>query len=103
AMTHDERVYSEPLKFKPERFFDKDGKLNNDDKILAYGFGRRVCAGKYVASSTMWLMMASVLASFDIVKSKDEHGNDIEIDHSYEDFGLLKWVPFFVQDKFRLT
>ncbi|KDR82227.1 hypothetical protein GALMADRAFT_59888 [Galerina marginata CBS 339.88] len=89
AMTHDETVYTEPLKFKPERFLGDDGKLNNDDKILAYGFGRRVCAGKYVASSTMWLMMACVLATFDIVKSKDELGNDIEIDHSYEDFGLL--------------
>ena len=40
-MTHDENVYPEPFAFKPERFFDKTGNLNDDARILAYGFGRR--------------------------------------------------------------
>ena len=41
AMTHDESVYSDPFAFKPERFFDKNGGLDDDDRILAYGFGLR--------------------------------------------------------------
>ncbi|PPQ91909.1 hypothetical protein CVT25_001185, partial [Psilocybe cyanescens] len=41
AMTHDEEVYPDPFTFKPERFFDDNGMLNGDDRILAYGFGRR--------------------------------------------------------------
>jgi len=41
AMTHDENVYPEPFTFKPERFFDRNGDLDDDDRILAYGFGRR--------------------------------------------------------------
>jgi len=41
AMTHDKSVYPEPFAFKPERFFDKNGDLNDDERILAYGFGRR--------------------------------------------------------------
>jgi len=40
AMTQDESVYPEPFTFKPERFFDKNGNLD-DDRILAYGFGQR--------------------------------------------------------------
>jgi hypothetical protein len=40
-MTHDESVYPEPFAFKPERFFDKNGELNNDGRVFAYGFGRR--------------------------------------------------------------
>ncbi len=40
-MTHDESVYTDPYTFNPERFFDKNGKLNNDSRVLAYGFGRR--------------------------------------------------------------
>ena len=40
-MTHDENAYPDPFTFKPERFFNADGKLNDDDRILAYGFGRR--------------------------------------------------------------
>ena len=41
AMTHNENVYPDPFTFKPERFFDADGTLNDDARILAYGFGRR--------------------------------------------------------------
>ena len=43
-MNHDEEVYPEPFAFKPERFFDENGKLNENSRILSYGFGRRqVC------------------------------------------------------------
>lgn len=41
AMTHDEDAYPEPHKFNPERFFNESGKLDDNDRILAYGFGRR--------------------------------------------------------------
>ncbi|PPQ81933.1 hypothetical protein CVT25_013781 [Psilocybe cyanescens] len=92
AMTHDEEVYPDPFTFKPERFFDAEGNLNNDDRILAYGFGRRVCVGKYVASGSMWLMIASVLACFSIKKAQDEEGNEIEINHDYHEFGLMRYV-----------
>jgi cytochrome P450 len=34
----------EPHLFKPERFLTPDGKLNGDDQILAFGFGRRCAA-----------------------------------------------------------
>src|SRR5260221_451205 len=33
AMTHDENIYPDPFNFKPERFFDADGKLNDDNRI----------------------------------------------------------------------
>ncbi|KAF8957568.1 cytochrome P450 [Flammula alnicola] len=89
AMTHSEDRYADPHSFKPGRFFDDDGKLNGDDHILAYGFGRRVCVGKHVASSTLWLLISSVLAAFNIRKAQDELGNEIEIKGDYGDYGLL--------------
>ncbi|KAF8183439.1 cytochrome P450 [Pholiota molesta] len=78
AMTHDEDRYPDPNAFKPERFFNKDGELNDDDHILAFGFGRRICVGKHVATSIVWMMITSILASFDIEKAKDSLGNEIE-------------------------
>jgi cytochrome P450 len=41
AMTRNEELYPDPYTFKPERFFNKNGELNLDDRVLAYGFGRR--------------------------------------------------------------
>ncbi|KAF8883612.1 cytochrome P450 [Gymnopilus junonius] len=87
AMTRDEDLYDEPFKFNPERFLDESGNIDNNKRILAYGFGRRVCVGKYMASSTMWIIIASVLACFNIEKAKDEFGNEIEITGDYDDLG----------------
>ncbi|KAG6918162.1 hypothetical protein DXG01_016147 [Tephrocybe rancida] len=41
AMTHDETRYPQPDLFLPERFFNENGKLNDDDTVLSFGFGRR--------------------------------------------------------------
>jgi cytochrome P450 len=41
AMTHDEKKYPEPETFRPERFLTPEGKLNDDETVLTYGFGRR--------------------------------------------------------------
>ncbi|KAF8957569.1 cytochrome P450 [Flammula alnicola] len=95
AMTHDEDVYPDPYSFKPERFLDATGNLNDDNRILAYGFGRRTCIGKYVASSTMWLLIASSLATFDIRKAKDEFGKEIEIEDDYVDYGIVQHKKHF--------
>ncbi|KDR73078.1 hypothetical protein GALMADRAFT_252519 [Galerina marginata CBS 339.88] len=94
AMTHDETIYPEPMRFKPERFLTTGGQLNDDDKVLAYGFGRRVCVGQYVASATLWLFIASLAATFNITTAKDEWGKDIEIDGGYTDGMISQKKPF---------
>ncbi|CAA7263104.1 unnamed protein product [Cyclocybe aegerita] len=95
AMTHNEGVYPDADTFNPERFLDEHGELNDDDNILAYGFGRRACVGKHVASATMWITIVSVLACFMIEHPKDEQGNEIEVDNECEYLGLvMRKKPF---------
>ncbi|PPQ72833.1 hypothetical protein CVT26_003342 [Gymnopilus dilepis] len=99
AMTHDEDVYPEASKFKPERFLDENGYLKDDMRVLAYGFGRRICVGRHVASATMWMIIASILACFDIKKSKDEHGKDIDISDEYDDSGFARPFVYCIDDR----
>lgn len=40
-ITCDPALYSEPEEFRPERFFDANGKLNNDNTPVPFGLGRR--------------------------------------------------------------
>ncbi|KAF8152097.1 cytochrome P450 [Mycena galopus ATCC 62051] len=80
AMVQDESMYSHPDMFNPERFFNADGQLNADDRILTFGFGRRTCPGRYAANAIVWATVVSVLATFNITKAKDETGKEIDID-----------------------
>ncbi|KAJ7039665.1 cytochrome P450 [Mycena alexandri] len=80
AMLHNETMYPNPGAFKPERFL-REGKLNPavmDPNIAAFGFGRRICAGKDIAWDILWIMVASILATFDITKAIGENGEVLE-------------------------
>ena len=41
----------------------------------------------------VWLMIASILACFNIGKAKDEFGNEIKLDDSYIEFGVVLYGP----------
>ncbi|KAF7363652.1 O-methylsterigmatocystin oxidoreductase [Mycena sanguinolenta] len=91
AMTRDESIYPAPEQFNPDRFFTTDGKLNDDDTILTFGFGRRICPGRYIADASVWATIVFVLSAFDIAKAKDAMGQEIDIAGDYTD-GLIRCV-----------
>ncbi|KAI0295706.1 cytochrome P450 [Russula brevipes] len=75
AILHDETVFVEPKKFKPERFIENDLPDPADNGV--FGFGRRACAGKSMALDTIWIAIASILSVYHISKAVDDHGNVI--------------------------
>ncbi|KAF9013081.1 cytochrome P450 [Cyathus striatus] len=78
AILNDEDTYPNPSAFNPDRFLDVNGKLNPDvmdSSAAAFGFGRRVCPGRHVAFASVWLAVASILATYNISKYVDEDGN----------------------------
>ncbi|KAF7374554.1 O-methylsterigmatocystin oxidoreductase [Mycena sanguinolenta] len=95
AMTRDESIYPEPERFNPDRFFTADGKLSDDETVLAFGFGRRICPGRHNADPTLWAAFVSILSTFNIAKAKDDTGKEIEIDpNSYSDSLFSHPLPF---------
>ncbi|KAK0452985.1 cytochrome P450 [Desarmillaria tabescens] len=105
AMLHDETTYPEPHSFRPERFM-KEGKLNPDirdpDTVL-FGFGRRICPARYMAHSSIWIAIVSMLAVFDITKTVDEFGNTIEPTYAYANALACVPLPFKCSLKPRST
>ncbi|KAF5324095.1 hypothetical protein D9619_011207 [Psilocybe cf. subviscida] len=80
AMLHDETAYPDPFSFNPSRFMKGDV-LDEDVRNpghACWGFGRRMCPGRHVAYSAIWIAIASILFCFDIQKARDEQGRIIE-------------------------
>ncbi|KAL5536334.1 hypothetical protein ACEPAF_155 [Sanghuangporus sanghuang] len=75
-MMHDERNYSNPEKFYPDRFMKPSSQVL-DPAAAVFGFGRRICPGRHFAEADLWLAIASILAVFDILPAVDERGTEI--------------------------
>ncbi|KAF8189526.1 cytochrome P450 [Mycena galopus ATCC 62051] len=96
AILHDEAVYSDPYVFKPERFLGDDGLINPvvPDPQVAFGYGRRFCPGRQMATASLWITIASILATFEITKALDENGREIEPSYEFG-FGFINApLPF---------
>ncbi|KAH7927918.1 cytochrome P450 [Leucogyrophana mollusca] len=78
-MSRNEIIYPRPSEFIPERFLDAGGQLlDANAPTFMFGFGRRICPGRYTAEASIWAVIASTLAVFEFSKAKDAQGNDIE-------------------------
>ena len=81
---HDPEVYHHsPEEFRPERFLSDGVNPPAPYPEFAFGFGRRICPGRYFAYNELFITMALILAVYDITYAVDESGNriDIKLDH----------------------
>lgn len=77
-MMHDPVRFPDPEKFKPERWLDADSE-NGPIRVqkVVFGFGRRICPGRHWADNTVFIAVASILATFNIERAKDADGAHI--------------------------
>ncbi|KAG6860201.1 hypothetical protein C0995_014458 [Termitomyces sp. Mi166 len=81
AITRDERIYANSSAFIPERFLEKVDPATEhrrDPRKYVFGFGRRQCPGQNLVESSIWLLMACMIATLDIAKAVDASGNPVE-------------------------
>jgi hypothetical protein len=91
AITHDPDIYPEPDVFKPERFLNPDGTLRDDPTLASvFGFGKRVCPGKYFVDDTLFIVTSTVLSVFNI--GKGSGCEDGQFEYSYIS-SLVRCVP----------
>ncbi|TBU42978.1 cytochrome P450 [Dichomitus squalens] len=79
AYVRDPRIYQDPEAFNPERFL-KDGRLDHnvqDPATIVFGYGRRICPGRYFAEGSVYAAVSRILHTMSIEAPLDEHGQPI--------------------------
>ncbi|KAL6892167.1 cytochrome P450 [Trichoderma evansii] len=72
---HDPQTYPDPSSFSPERFLEPRNEPNPDE---AFGWGRRICPGRYISNDNLFITVTRLLATFNITRAADEKGEFIE-------------------------
>ncbi|KAI0087992.1 cytochrome P450 [Irpex rosettiformis] len=74
--------------FPPERFIPERFLQPNYDEIdpnsYIFGFGRRVCPGRYLAGNSTYILIATVVHLFDFKPPRDTAGKELSIDPTWK-------------------
>ncbi|KAG2116255.1 cytochrome P450 [Suillus cothurnatus] len=88
----------DPDAFSPERFLDTHVKKTAVDPYsYAFGFGRRICPGRFLADNSVFMLVTSIVATVRISKPKDSHGAEKPFNPPYISAGVVSFpYPFEV-------
>ncbi|RXW19069.1 hypothetical protein EST38_g6797 [Candolleomyces aberdarensis] len=103
AIMHNPDIFDQPFEFIPERYL-KDGKIDTsvpDPDIAAFGHGRRICPGRHFSNDALFLMGASLLATYNITAPKDKEGNVIPMKLELRNPAISKPLPFKCEIRLR--
>lgn len=76
-LLHDPDVYVDPSSFNPSRFLES--RDEPDPAKHAFGYGRRICPGRFLAMESLYITISRFLAVFDISRAVDDEGRELEI------------------------
>ncbi|KAJ6588208.1 cytochrome P450 [Mycena capillaripes] len=93
GISHDEQVFSDAFAFRPERFLNKESPLP-DPSSIAFGWGRRICPGRFLAENSLWLHVATILACFNISPVVGDNGKPILPPREYTSGMASRPLPF---------
>ena len=98
--TNDPAVYKDPATFNPERFLTAPPAPDPEDYV--FGFGRRICPGRLLAESSVWLTVAKSLAAFNVGK-EFKVGKEVEPRVEFTSGIISRPLPFKSHVKARST
>lgn len=98
-MLRDAAVYPDPHAFVPERYeapvADEAAARRRDPRTYVFGFGRRRCPGLHLIDESLWIVMATMIATTDVAMEVDENGSVVRPDVSFDN-SVFRYAPIFL-------
>ncbi|KAJ3913182.1 cytochrome P450, partial [Lentinula edodes] len=90
---HDPITYPNPMAFNPDRF------LCNEPAVMepvsaAFGYGRRICPGRFMAEGQLWISIACILSVYEIKPGFDDKGKFINTEAAFSSGLICHPLPF---------
>ncbi|KAH9978335.1 hypothetical protein BJV74DRAFT_780814 [Russula compacta] len=81
-MTLDPKVYTDPFKYDPTRYFPKPLGRGEPHPAASWrtsltGASPRICPGRYLAHQSLWMAITTMLLTLDISKLVGPDGKEI--------------------------
>ncbi|CAH0024773.1 unnamed protein product [Clonostachys rhizophaga] len=73
---HDPETYANPSDFDPDRYLEP--RNEPDPTTESFGYGRRICPGRFLAMESLFITVSRILAAFHISKDIGEDGEEVE-------------------------
>lgn len=80
SISRDEKMYPDPLEFRPERFLGSSPQL--DPRKFIFGFGRRRCPGLHLVEASLYPNISCILAALKCVHDRQTVGCKRGRDHT---------------------
>jgi cytochrome P450 len=96
-MNRDPEVYGQNTEdFDPARYLDATGEIapgeshTREEGHFSYGFGRRICVGRYMADNSLFINIAVLLWAIKIERKVDASGQLLPLDiDGFVDHGVV--------------
>ena len=79
------------MAFNPDRFLE-NGEIDcsvQDPTVACFGFGRRICPGRWLVKESLWITVTTLLAAYKFEKAIGPDGNLITPEENYSS-GLIR-------------
>ncbi|XP_054713637.1 LOW QUALITY PROTEIN: uncharacterized protein LOC129223095 [Uloborus diversus] len=73
SANNDPESFPKPEKFQPERFLTAEGKKEKREGPYPFGLGKRACIGESLSQMEVFVVIASILQSFNVIPRNDEY------------------------------